>query len=164
MKSLFNSKTALDRAFDALLGREIQKLNSHLPKQRRPLSELLKVNDPSIEALDGSLILLKTSEVRELGRLVPDEYHERVRLPMIILRRMELGRSIYTVAGERAEEFTVKKILGMTSLGYHQMYIDQQPNYLYRPQIIELIRRFHSLVVIGFGIPRELADYGRKRD
>jgi hypothetical protein len=77
---------------------------------------------------------------------------------------MELGKSVYTVAGERAEEFTVKKILGMTSLDYHQMYIDQQPSFLYRPQIIELVRRFHSLVVIGFGIPRELADYGPKRD
>lgn len=164
MRTLFSSKTALDRAFEALLGREIQKLNTHLPKQRRPLGELLKVNDPAIEAVDGSSILLKTSELNELGHLVPQEYHGRLRLPIIVIRRMDLGKSIYTVAGERVEEFIVKKILGMTGLDYHQMYADQQPNFLYKPQIFELMRRFHSLVVIGFGIPRELADYAPKRD
>lgn len=164
MKLLLNSKTALDRAFEALLGREIQKLNTHLPKQRRPLGELLKANDPAIEAVDGSSILLKTSELKELSQLVPHEYHGRLRLPIIVLRRMELGKSIYTVTGERLEEFTVKKILGMTNLDYHQMYINEQPSFLYKSQIIELVRRFHSLVVIGFGIPRELADYEPKRD
>ena len=145
---------------DAVLGHELRKLNTHLPKQRRSLTELLKLKDPTVEATDGSAIVLKRSELEELARIVPPEYQDRVKLPIIIMRRMDLGRSIYTVSGERVEEFTVKKILGLTDDEYYQMYRDQEPAYLYRPQVTELLRKFHSVFVIAFGIPKELADYG----
>ena len=148
---------------DAVLGHELRKLNTHLPKQRRSLTELLKLKDPTVEATDGSAIVLKRSELEELARIVPPEYQDRVKLPIIIMRRMDLGRSIYTVSGERVEEFTVKKILGLTDDEYYQMYRDQEAAYLYRPQVTELLRKFHSVFVIAFGIPKELADYDPSR-
>ena len=80
------------------------------------------------------------------------------------MRRMELGRSVYTVSGERIEEFTVRKILGLTNQKFHQMCRDQEPASLYRPQVSELLWRFHSLFVIGFGIPKELSDYAPSSD
>jgi uncharacterized protein (UPF0216 family) len=150
----------LDRALDAVLGHELRKLNTHLPKQRRSLTELLKLKDPTVEATDGSAIVLKRSELEELARIVPAEYQDRLKLPIIIMRRMDLGRSIYTVSGERVEEFTVKKILGLTNDEYYQMYRDEEQAYLYRPQVTELLRKFHTIFVIAFGIPKELADYG----
>jgi len=76
---------------------------------------------------------------------------------------MELGKSVCTVAGDRIEEFTVKKILGITNYDYREMYMDRDPTFLYRPQVTELIGKFHSLVVIGFGVPQELLDYESKR-
>ena len=160
MSLLFDSRRPLDRALDAVLGHELRKLNTHLPKQRRSLTELLKLKDPTVEATDGSAIVLKRSELEELARIVPAEYQDRLKLPIIIMRRMDLGRSIYTVSGERVEEFTVKKILGLTNDEYYQMYKDQEPAYLYRPQVTELLRKFHSIFVIAFGIPKELSDYG----
>jgi uncharacterized protein (UPF0216 family) len=163
---MYSSKSALDRAFDALLGREIRNLNMHLPKERKSLSELLKLNDPSVAAVDGTSILMKTSELQELAKIVPREFQDRLKLPLVVLRRMDLGNSIYTVSGDRVEEFTVQTILGMTDGDYYQIFAYRQrdPAYLYRPHLSELIRRFHSLVVIGFGLPRELADYGTIRD
>ena len=161
---MFKSRSTLERVFDAVLGQEIRRLNTHLPKQRRTLSELLKGTDPTVEAVDGSSILLKTSELQELAEIVPREYQDRLKLPIIVLRRIELGKSIYTVAGERIEEFTVNRILGVTNEDYHHMYKDRETTFLYRPHVSELLRRFHSLVVIGFGIPRELTDYGPSRD
>ncbi len=157
-------KGPLDRAFDAILGHEVRKLNRHLPRQRLALSELLKGTDPTVEAVDGSTILLNTSELQELAKVVPKEYQERVRLPIVILRRMDLGKSVYAVSGDRIEEFAVKRILGITDLDFRHMYMDKEMGFLYRPQVSELIRRFHSLFVIGFGLPKELADYGLKRD
>lgn len=155
----------MDRAMDALLGHEIRKLNAHLPKHRRSLSELLRSdNDPTLEAADGSSLLLKTSELRELGKIVPEQYQDRLKLPFIVLRRIELGKSVYGVSGDRIEEFTVKKILRITDDDYSQMYKHGEPTYLYRPQLSELLSKFHSLVVIGFGLPRELSDYGPSRD
>ena len=156
---MFNSKSTLERTFDALLSRELRKLNTHLPKQRRTLKELLAEENPTVPTMDGSLILMKKAEIEELAKIVPPEYHVNLKLPLIVLRRMELGKSVYTIAGDRVEEFTVKKILGRTSEGYHGMYSDHNPLFLYRPDVSELIREFHTLVVIGFGIPKELSDY-----
>ena len=161
---MFKSKSTLDRAFDALLAREIRQLNTHFPNQRRTLSELLKSGDPTLKATDGSTILLKSSELQELAKMVPKEFQDRLKLPIVVLRRMDLGKSIYTVSGEPIEEFTIKKILGITSDDYNQMYRDRETTFLYRPQVNELLRKFHSLFVISFGIPRELSDYAPSRD
>jgi uncharacterized protein (UPF0216 family) len=164
MTLTFKSGNTLDRAMDAVLGSELRKLNTHLPKQRTSLRELLLVEDPTVEAADGSAIVLKKSELQELANIVPAEYHASLKLPIIVLRRMELGRSVYTVSGERIEEFTVRKILGLTNQEFHQMYRDQEPAFLYRSQVSELLWRFHSLFVIGLGIPKELSDYAPSRD
>ena len=161
---MYDSKSAVDRAFDALIGYEIQKLNNHLPRQRRTLSELLATNnDPTIEASEGT-ILLRRSELQELAKIVPTEYHDRLRIPFVILRRMEMGRSIYTVAGDRIETFTIQKILGRTDDSFHEMYKHREQTFLYRPEVTELVGKFHTLVVIGFGVPQELTDYAPKRD
>jgi uncharacterized protein (UPF0216 family) len=150
----------MDRAMDALLGHEIRKLNAHLPKRRRSLSELLKAgSDPTLEAADGSSLVLKSSELIELSKIVPEQYQDRLKLPFIVLRRFELGKSVYAVSGDRIEEFTVKKILGITDDDYGHMFRHREPTYLYKPQLSELVARFHSLVVIGFGLPKELSDY-----
>ena len=163
MNSTFNSKSTLERTFDSLLGRELRKLNTHLPKQRRTLKELLSEAVPAVPAVDGSTIVLRKNEIEELARIVPREYHDSLRLPIIVLRRMELGKSVYTVSGDKVEEFTVKKILGKSAAEYHKMYLDDEPLFIYRPDVSELLRRFHSLVVIGFGIPKELSDYAPNR-
>jgi uncharacterized protein (UPF0216 family) len=128
------------------------------------LSELLATNnDPTIEAIEGT-ILLRRSELQELAKIVPTEYHDRLRIPFVILRRMEMGRSIYTVAGDRIETFTIQKILGRTDDSFHEMYKDREQTFLYRPEVTELVGKFHTLVVIGFGVPQELTDYAPKRD
>lgn len=75
-----------------------------------------------------------------------------------------MGKSVYTISGDRIDEFTVKKILGMTALDYRDMYRDKEQAFLYKPHVTELMNRFHSLAVIAFGVPRELADYSLSRD
>jgi uncharacterized protein (UPF0216 family) len=160
---MFTSKSTLETTFDALLSRELRKLNTHLPKQRRSLKELLAEENPTIPTVDGSTILMKKSEIEDLAKIVPPGYQRNLKLPFIVLRRMELGRSVYTISGDRVEEFTVKRILGRTNAGYHTMYSDLDPLFLYRPDVSELVRRFHSLVVIGFGVPMELSDYELNR-
>ena len=164
MNMMYDSRTPVERAFDALIGREIRRLNDHLPKQRRVLKDLLaQNNDSTIEAVDGTELLLRRAELEELARIVPMEYHEKLRIPFIILRRMEMGRSIYTVVGDPLEAFTIQKILGLANSSFHGMNKQTEPLYLYRPEVSELVRKFHSLIVIGFGIPQELSDYARKR-
>ncbi len=160
---MYDPKGPLERAMDAVLGQELRKLNNHLPKQRRTLDELLKSDRPMVESVDGSSIIINKTELQEFAKIVPAEYQDRIKLPIIILRRMELGKSVHTIAGERIEEFTVRKILDLTRDEYHRMYKEQDTTFLYRPQVVELLRRFHSLIVIGFGVPKELSDYSPSR-
>jgi len=162
---MYDSRSRVERAFDALIGHEIRRLNNHLPKQRRLLSDLLaQNNDPTVETVDGTSLLLRRVEIQELAKIVPAEYHERLRIPFIILRRMEMGRSIYTVVGDQIEAFTIQKILGRTNDSYHETYKHREQTFLYRSEVTELVGKFHSLVVIGFGIPQELSDYAPRRD
>lgn len=160
---MYDSRTAVDRAFDALIAREVRRLNDHLPKQRKSLKDLLdKKDDTMIDAVDGTKLLLRRTELEAVSVIVPVEYHERLRIPFIILRRMELGKSIFTVVGNQLEAFTIRKILGRTDDSFHEVYRHQEQLFLYRPEVAELLRKFHSLIVIGFGIPEELSNYARK--
>jgi uncharacterized protein (UPF0216 family) len=161
---MYSSKHPMDRALDALMSYELRRLNNHLPKEKRCLSELLELTDPTIEAVDGSLLLLKTVDLQELSKVVPKEYWDRVQVPFVILRRTDLGRSIFTVVGGRFEELTVQKILGNTTDGFHELYKHREQMFLYRPEVTALVMKLPSLIVIGFGVSTELADYVSRRD
>lgn len=139
-----------------LLKEEVKRINLHLPKSAKSLSELLREDEPKVEAIDGSLIIMRKNELAELARIVPEEYHQRFMLPIIVLRRMNLGKGTFTPLGGKVENFTIKRVLGLTSLAFEKMDQNCEPCYLYRPHVQELLRRFKSLVIIGFGVPEEL--------
>jgi len=164
VKNVHDARTPIDRGFDALIGYEIRRLNNHLPKRRKDLKELLnQKNDSTVAAVDGTELLLRRKELQELANIVPIEYHQKLRLPFIILRQMEMGQSTFSVVGDQLEAFTIQKILGRTTDSFHQMYQHKEQFLLYRPEVSELVGKFHSLVVIWFGVPQELSDYDRKR-
>lgn len=140
----------------SLLKEEVKRINLHLPKRGKSLSELLREDEPKVEAIDGSLIIMRKNELAELARTVPEEYHQRFMLPIVILRSMNLGKGTFTPLGGKVENFTIKRILGLTSLPFEKMDRNCEPDYLYRPHVQELLRRFKSLVIIGFGMPEEL--------
>lgn len=144
-----------DRIMRRLIKEEVRRINLHLPKYSKSLSELLEEKEPKVEAVDGSLIIMRRSELEELARAVPKEHHKQFKLPIVVIRRMSLGRGVFTLVGGKVECFAVKKILGLTSLSFDEMSQDE-PCHLYRPQVQELLRKFKSLIIIGFGVPEEL--------
>jgi len=150
------SQDRLERAFHAVLKEEIRKLNDHLPRDRKTLEQLLAEDEPHVEATDGSEIPFKKKELAELAKIVPKEFHKKIRLPFLIFRRRDLGRSVYVVSGSKIEEFTIKKILELTALPFEEFEKDKEILYLYKPYVSQLVMGFHSLVVIGFGVPEEL--------
>jgi len=150
------SEDRLERAFNTVLKEEIRKLSTHLPRDRKTLEKLLAEDDPRVEATDGSPIPFKKKELAELAEIVPKEFHKKIYLPFLILRRMDLGKSVYVVSGSKVEEFAVKKMLDLTALPFEEFEKDKEPLHLYRPYVSQLVREFHSLVVIGFGVPEEL--------
>jgi uncharacterized protein (UPF0216 family) len=146
----------LERAFRMMLKEEVRKLNQHMPKERKSLRTLLNEQTPSVETLDGGSTVMKKMDLQRLAEVVPPSLHEKIRLPIIVQRRFDLGSSIYTVSGSALEEFTVKCLLGLTD-GEFDHYEAEGRFHIYRPHLAELVRMIHSLVVIGFGIPEGLA-------
>lgn len=147
-----------DRAFETVLKHEIRKLNMHLPKNRRTVRDLLLDDTPSVSAVNGEPIIMRREEIVRLASQIPEHLHEKIRLPFVLLRRMDLGKSVFTVTGERIEEFTVRKVLGLTERDFKEYTMERQPFHLYRPQIGELMRRYHSLFVLAFGTQSEFAE------
>jgi uncharacterized protein (UPF0216 family) len=141
-----------DRFIDALLRDDMRRLNSHLPKSRRTLKELLNDPAPQVAAASGDLIKMKKRELEELSHSLPTEADTRVRLPIVILRRRDLGTGAFTVMGDRYEEYAMS-LLAAAFQGSFEQFKEQKSAQvlLFKPQISLLMRRFHSLLVLGFG-------------
>lgn len=141
-----------DGLFDALLRDDMRKLNSHLPKNRRTLKELLSDLAPRVPAVSGDFIRMKRHELEELSRSLPAEADTRVKLPIVLLRRRDLGAGTFTVMGDRYEEFAMS-LLADSFQGSFEQFKEQRSDQvvLFRPHISLLLRRFHSLLVLGFG-------------
>jgi Protein of unknown function DUF61 len=141
-----------DRFFDALVRDDLRKLNSHLPKNRRTLKELLSDPAPRVQSASGDIIRMKKDELEELSRSLPTEATTRVRLPIVLLRRGDLGPGAFTVMGDSYEEYAMLLLSGSVHSSFEQYKEDQpKPALLFKPQISSLMRRFHSLLVLGFG-------------
>ena len=141
-----------DRFIDSLLRDDMRKLNSHLPKNRRTLKELLSDPAPQVPVASGDMFKMKKLELEELAHSLPPEAETRVKLPIVLLRRRDLGLGAFTVMGDPYEEFAIL-ILVDAFQGTFEQFREQKsdPIVIFKPQVTLLMRRFHSLLVLGFG-------------
>jgi uncharacterized protein (UPF0216 family) len=147
-----------DRFTSALLRDDLRRLNSHLPKERRTLAELLKEVAPSVGSVSGHQIKMRKSELEELAHSLPATAQERIRLPLILLRASDLGPGAYTVLGDPYEEYAITILSKQSELDFEGFKRGRtRPSVFYKPEVSQLLRKFHSLVTIGFGttLPNE---------
>ncbi len=102
-----------------------------------------------LEAVDGSQIVLEEKDVKKLAEEVPKRLWSSVHLPFIFLRDLRLGPGTFYIVGSEAERFVIHKLVGDVEEDFEKG-VEASP-YIYRPQVQELLNRFRSLVVIGFG-------------
>lgn len=126
----------------------VERLNRHLPKARKPLDQLLREEDPSVEAVDGSKICFRRRDIEAVARAMPRELHSSLLLPIVVVRRLELGRGAYFILGGKAEKTLVTRVLNLNEEELRELY-------LYRVQVFELLGKLKSLLTIGFLPPTE---------
>ena len=90
---------------DKILEHEIDSINDHMPISRESLKVLLESETPKYQTRGGEDSIIKKEEILELSKEVPQRFHEDIKLPIIILRRMDYGPGIYSVAGGKPELF-----------------------------------------------------------
>lgn len=138
-----------DKLLHKILGGHIRTLNEHLPAYSRTLKQLLEDERPCVATRDGSLIVMSKEELKKLCKFLSEEDYDKIRLPFTLIRRMELGRGVYTVSGSPLEKSLLCKLLGIEFPRDSELY-------LYKPHVRALMREIKSLIVIGFSVPKEL--------
>ena len=142
-----------DGFFDAMVQNELRKLNTHLPKNRKTIRELLAEDQPTVSTVSGEKVTMKKAEIEALSAELPEALRGKVKLPIVLLRRRDLGAGAFTLLGDSYEEYALSRVLGD--------YDGAEPDFrqaresakvFYKPQVSELMRRFHSLIVVGFGL------------
>jgi uncharacterized protein (UPF0216 family) len=145
-----------DRLADTMLRDEMRRLNAHLPRKRLSISELLTLETPWVPSADGGKIVMKKAELESLAKSLPEDLLSRVKLPLVLLRRTELGIGAFVLLGDRVEEYALFKMVAGSNITMEEFRDQTSPYIFYKPQVSELLRRFHSLIVIGFGVSDEL--------
>ena len=142
-----------DRSLDTALQEELRKLNRHLPKNRKTVRELLREDSPEVSTVGGEIVRLRKSEVEAFSSSLSDNLLDKVKLPLVLLRRRDLGAGAFTVFGDVYEEYALAKLVNNFEGSFADFKESKDPVLVfYKPQISELMRRFHSLITIGFGL------------
>jgi uncharacterized protein (UPF0216 family) len=135
---------------DRTLEHEIDSMNDHLPKKVIPLAVLLETERPSYETRSGLTSVIRREEIDFLAREVPKRLHQEFMLPIVMLRRVDLGLGIYSVAGGQPELFLIQRVLGYVDLGWEGLTGWKSVDRLVRPQVRAIRRKLPSATCLGF--------------
>jgi uncharacterized protein (UPF0216 family) len=142
----------LSKFIDKMIEHDIDTLNDHLPESRVPLSDLIGVDSPQFRTRIGEVSVFRVEEIEDLKLEVPEKYHELIRLPIVVLRRLDYGSGIYTVAGNKTELFMVHRTIGYVDLEWENFGKWKPVEKLARPQVQILRRKLPSTTSIGIGM------------
>ena len=142
--------------FDDKLGNflkhEINSINLHLPKKRLSLSLAIKGYNTYV-CKDNSQINIDDKEIQKLLEFCPEDKLNEVFLPLLIIRRRDLGRGAYVISGELIEQFMILKALEKydgTWDDFIKNPIPKHLSFLYKPDLITLRKVLPTSTVIGF--------------
>lgn len=86
-----------------------------------PLSELLKMDKPSISSADGLInISFDKHELERAAEMVPEQHHVELRLPLILLRSSIDYTGTYKAVGSKIENFLIQKLLKLTNIPFER--------------------------------------------
>ncbi len=120
---------------------ELKKLNESLPRERRRFSDLSNESRPAYKNLAGETVYFNKEELEEFAKAIPKGGSSMIRLPIVIVRESALKKGTYLVDGNEFEVEAVNRLL------------DRPPynnRYLFRPEVLELTKRFPSIITFGF--------------
>ncbi|KPU63618.1 hypothetical protein EP1X_02575 [Thermococcus sp. EP1] len=95
---------------DEIIQKELSRLNVHLPKSRKKLSQLLKEEEPKVQLKDGQFHYFKREELEYILSLIEEHEREFLYIP-IILEITTTWHGYFRVRGKVAVKI-IEKILG----------------------------------------------------
>jgi len=140
----------VNRFIERMLENDLDTANDHLPSKKASLAELLREEKPSYLTRSGEKSLFLIDEVKRVAEETPVEYHDSFMLPIVILRRMDLGIGIYTIAGSKIELFFIHRNLNPSELSWSLLKGWRPIDRIARPQVQIVRRKLPSTTCLGF--------------
>jgi len=129
---------------------EIDQINTHLPAKPVPLSLILKMKEPGYRLRDGQFSNFNDDEIELIKELIPEKYWRQVLLPIIIIRRRDLGQSAYTVGGSDPNRYIIESIFDELPSFELWRLEKEETRIFYKPHIRQIRKKYKSTTVIGF--------------
>ncbi|MHA1904110.1 MAG: DUF61 family protein [Candidatus Thorarchaeota archaeon] len=140
----------MSRFLEKMLEHEIDAVNDHLPSKRVTLKDMIDAETPRYETRGGEMSVFRKEEIVELAHDVPKQYHEAFLIPIIFIRRVDIGPGVYSITGSKPELFFIHRSLGYVDLEWSEMSSWKSVDKFARPQIQILRRKFPSVTCVGF--------------
>ena len=140
----------MSRFIERMLENDIDTANDHLPLKKMSLAQLLHEEKPGYFTRGGEQSLFLIDEVKRIAEEIPSEYHDSFMLPIVILRRMDLGIGIYTIAGSKTELFFIHRNLHPSELDWSILRKWRPVDRIARPQVQIVRRKLPSTTCLGF--------------
>ena len=141
-----------DDKLSNFLKHEIDSINSHLPKKRVSLSVALKGYNVYVSN-DNIQLYIDKKEIDLILSICPSEKEKDVLLPILIIRRRDLGLGTYVISGELIDQFLILKVLDKFEGSWVEFIEIPHPKhltFLYKPDLITLRKMLPTSTVIGF--------------
>ena len=142
----------LDDRLSKFLKHEMESVNLHLPKSRITLQKAKEGHSHYINREEVELYI-NQKEIQLLLDLCPKEKYKDVYLPILIIRRRDLGSGVYVISGDLIEQFLVCKAVDKYQNSWENFKSeDHSPSltYLYKPDLVKLRKVLPTSTVIGF--------------
>jgi len=141
-----------DSKLAKFLKHEIDSINMHLPKKRVNLEMALEGYNVYVTK-ENNQIFIDNKEVELLVEMCPKNKLKSTFIPILIIRRRDLGKGTYVISGELIEQFLVLKAIKKIDENWNQFTKKEHSKgsyYLYKPDLIELRKVLPTSTVIGF--------------
>jgi uncharacterized protein (UPF0216 family) len=102
---------------------------------------------------EDALLYINKKEIQLLLELCPKEKYKDVSLPILIIRRRDLGSGTYVITGDLIEQYLVCKAINKYKDSWENFKNEEHSpslTYLYKPDLIELRKVLPTSTVIGF--------------
>ena len=143
----------MSRFLVRMIEKEIDSANDHLPAKRVSLASASQNENHVFKTRGGTESSFRSEEIEWLALEVPDKYHDSFFIPIVILRRTDLGPGIFSVSGSKPELFLINRVVGYVDLEWDKIG-EWKPVHRYaRPQVRIIRKKLPTTTTLGFTTP-----------
>jgi len=139
-----------DKLLDMIWKLDIEKMNDHLPANRKTLRELLAEDKPIVMTKKDKPHKIRKPHLEIVSELFDESEWDNVKLPIVLLRRTNLAKGIYSISGGLQEIYIIHRIIGRTTNNYSTFILEDHEPYIWKPEAFTAARKITSIVIIGY--------------